>query len=240
MTARIDELEDGIYRFSVHVPEIAPPVGFSFNSFLIVDEEPLLFHAGRRGMFPDFSAAVAEIMPIERLRWISFGHVEADECGAMNFWLAAAPDAQVVHGQTACSVSLDDLADRPPRAVADGELITNGRRRIRWIDTPHVPHGWEAGVIYEETSKILFCGDLFTQLGAEAVTTDSLVPAAVTAEELFHGTSIGPATAPTIRRLAQLKPDVLALMHGPVFRGDGEQALTELAAYYASRVAAAA
>ncbi len=240
MTARIDEIEDGIYRFSVLVPEIAPPQGFSFNSFLVLDDEPLLFHAGRRDMFPLFSEAVRSVMPLDKLRWISFGHVEADECGAMNLWLAAAPAAQIVHGQLACDVSLDDLADRPPRAVADGELITQGRRRIRFLATPHVPHGWEAGIVYEETSRTLFCGDLFTQLGDRAATDGDIVAPAIVAEDLFRATSLGPATAPTIRKLAELEPQRLALMHGPTFRGDGGQMLRDLADHYERRVAAAA
>ena len=240
MTARIDEIADGIFRLSVFVPEIAPPQGFSFNSFLVLDEEPLLFHAGQRRMFPLFSAAVASLMPIEKLRWISFGHIEADECGAMNLWLAEAPRAQVVHGHTACDISLNDLADRPPRAVADGEFIASGRRRIRYIDTPHVPHAWESGVIFEEATATLFCGDLFTQLGAEAVTDSDIVPAAIAAEDTFHSTSIGQATAPTIRRLAALKPAALALMHGPTFFGDGAAALNRLADYYERSAANAA
>lgn len=233
MAASITEIGDGIYRISVFAAEIAPPHGFSFNSFLIVDDEPLLFHAGQRGMFPLFSEAVASLMPIEQLRWISFGHIEADECGAMNLWLQAAPEAQVVHGETACSISLNDLADRPPRVVADGELITSGRRRVRYIDTPHVPHAWESGVVYEETSGILFCGDLFTQLGGQATTEDDIVAAAIAAEDTFHSTSVGTATAPTIRRLAELNPKALALMHGPTYFGDGAEALKRLADYYA-------
>ena len=240
MTAQITEIDDGIFRLSVFVPNIAPPQGFVFNSFLIRDDEPLLFHAGQRGMFPMFSAAVASLMPLEQLRWISFGHIEADECGAMNLWLKAAPNAEVVHGQTACSISLNDLADRPPRAVGDGELITAGRRRVRYIDTPHVPHAWESGVIFEETSRILFCGDLFTQFGAEATSEADIVPAAIAAEELFHSTSVGAATAPTIRRLADLQPRALALMHGPTFFGDGADALNRLANYYADSMKAAA
>ena len=239
MTARLDEISDGIYRLSVFVPEIAPPEGFAFNSFLIDGDEPLLFHAGRRDMFPLFSEAVRSVMPLERLRWISFGHVEADECGAMNLWLAAAPNAQVVHGEVACDVSLNDLADRSPRAVADGELITSGERRIRFIATPHVPHGWESGVIFEETSGVLFCGDLFTQLGAEALTEGDIVAPAMAAEEIFHATSVGPATAPTIRRLAELAPRTLALMHGPTFRGDGAAMLERLADFYEHQLAAA-
>jgi len=240
MTARIDEIEQGIFRMSVYVPGIGPPHGFTFNSFLIVDEEPLLFHAGQRAMFPLFRDAVASIMPVERLRWISFGHVEADECGAMNLWLAAAPESRVVHGQTACDISLNDLADRPPRAVGDGDLIMSGRRRVRFLATPHVPHGWESGIIWEETSRTLFCGDLFTQLGSAAITTEDILAGAIAAEELFHGTSIGPATAPTLRRLAVLRPRTLALMHGPTYRGDCADALHRLADYYAAAMAKAA
>jgi flavorubredoxin len=240
MSAQVTEIADGIFRLSVFVPEIAPPDGFSFNSFLIRDDEPLLFHAGQRGMFHLFSEALRSLIPIERLRWISFGHVEADECGAMNLWLQAAPQAQVVHGETACSISLNDLADRAPRSVADGELITAGRHRIRYIDTPHVPHAWESGVIYEETARILFSGDLFTQLGSQATTEADIVPAAIAAEDTFHSTSIGPATAPTLRRLAKLQPQVVALMHGPTFFGDGALALERLADYYEGMMKAAA
>ena len=233
MTTRVDEIADGIFRLSVLVPEMNPPEGFTFNSFLIVDEEPLLFHAGQRGMFPAFRDAVASIMPVERLRWISFGHVEADECGAMNLWLAAAPNAGVAHGETACMVSLNDLADRPPRVLKDGELITSGSRRVRYIDTPHVPHAWESGVVFEETSRILFCGDLFTQFGREPTTRGDIVSGAIAAEDAFHSSSLGPATAPTLRRLAALDPSALALMHGPTYLGgDAAAALLQLADYY--------
>ena len=240
MTAQVTEIADGIYRMSVLVPEMGPPDGFVFNSYLILDEEPMLFHAGQRGMFPLFRDAVASVMPVARLRWISFGHVEADECGAMNLWLEAAPGAEVVHGATACMVSLNDLADRPPRSVSDGELITSGRRRVRYVDTPHVPHAWESGVVFEETSGILFCGDLFTQFGSEATTKADIVPAAIAAEDAFHSSSVGPATAPTLRRLAELTPTALALMHGPTFFGDGADALNRLADYYAALLKAAA
>ena len=240
MPAEVTEIADGIFRLSVFVPEIGAPHGFTFNSFLVVDDEPLLFHAGQRGMFPLFSAAVEQVMPVERLRWISFGHIEADECGAMNLWLRAAPGAQIVHGETACSISLNDLADRSPRVVRDGELITSGRRRVRYLDTPHVPHSWESGVIYEETGAVLFCGDLFTQFGKTAVTDRDIVPAAIAAEDAFHSTSVGPATAPTIRRLASLRPSTLALMHGPTFRGDGADMLNRLADYFAGALRQAA
>jgi flavorubredoxin len=240
VAAKITELAEGIFRMSVLVPEMGPPDGFVFNSFLIIDEEPLLFHAGQRGMFEFFRDAVASLMPVDRLRWISFGHVEADECGAMNLWLEAAPDAQVVHGETACMVSLNDLADRAPRCVSDGELITSGRRRVRYIDTPHVPHAWESGLVFEETSGILFCGDLFTQFGSEETSEGDILPAAIAAENAFHSSSVGPSTAPTLRELAKLRPSALALMHGPTFFGDGADAINRLADYYASLLKAAA
>ena len=233
MKTDVAEIGEGIWRFSTYVPEIAPPMGFTFNQFLIDADEPFLFHCGPRGMFPLVSAAFQSVMPIERLRWISFGHVESDESGAMNLWLAAAPDARVVHGQTACMVSLNDLADRAPRAMAHGETLDLGHRRIRWLDTPHVPHGWEAGVVYEETTKTLFCGDLFTHLGnGPALTTASIVEPAIAAEEAFQASALTPNTAPTIRMLAALSPARLAVMHGSSFEGDCAGQLNRLADYY--------
>ena len=151
MQTRIDEIADGIYRLSTLIADV-PPHGFTFNQYLIVADEPLLFHCGGRGLFPLASAAAATIMSLEKLRWISFGHVESDECGSMNQWLVAAPRAQVVHGAIACMVSLNDLADRPPRALANGEVIDLGGKRVCYIDTPHVPHAWESGLMFEETT----------------------------------------------------------------------------------------
>src|ERR1019366_4888594 len=233
MNTQIDEIAERIYRFSTFVPEIAAPAGFTFNQYLIDAKEPLLFHCGSRMMFPLVSAALAIIMPIERLRWIAFGHVEADECGSMNLWLAAAPKAQVVHGHTACMVSLNDLADRPPRALANGDVLDIGGRRVRYIDTPHVPRAWESGLIYEEITGTLFCGDLFAQVGqGPAITKDSVVEAAIAAENAFQSTSLTPATGPTIRMLAALKPSRLAVMHGSCISGDCAAMLSELAAYY--------
>jgi len=183
METKIDEIADGIYRLSTLVPEVAPPQGFTFNQFLILADEPLLFHCGQRGLFPLVSAAVARIMPVERLRWISFGHVEADECGAMNLWLAAAPQAQVIFNPLGCDISINDLADRPPRPMAEGEWLDLDGRRVTLIPTPHVPHNWEAQVLYEETTGTLFCGDLFTHVGDGAATTkEDIIGAAVAAE----------------------------------------------------------
>lgn len=234
MTTRIDEIAERIYRISTFTPEVAPPAGFTFNQYLVVADQPLLFHCGPRGLFPAVSAAVATVIPVERLRWISFGHVESDECGSMNAWLAAAPDAQVVHGMTACLVSLNDLADRPPRPLADGEVLDLGDRRVCWIDTPHVPHAWESGVMFEEVTASLLCGDLFTQLGdgLPAIVSADIVPASITAEEAFHATSLTATTAATVRSLKALAPRRLAVMHGACFEGDCAGALERLADYY--------
>ncbi len=236
MGTHVCEIADGIYRLSTFVPEIAPPAGFTFNQFLIDADEPLLFHCGPRAMFSSVSAAVAEVLRPERLRWIAFGHVESDECGAMNAWLAAAPRAVVAHGAIGCMVSLNDLADRPPRALADGEMIDLGGKRVRHIDTPHVPHAWEARLLYEETTGTLLCGDLFAHIGnGPAVTSTDIVGPAAATEDAFRSTCLTPATAPTIRRLAALAPRTLALMHGSSFAGDCAGALNALADEYARR-----
>ena len=240
MTIKIDEIGDRIFRISAFVPEIAPPDGFTYNAFLIDAEEPMLFHTGLRHMFGGIREAVERVMPAERLRWISFGHYEADECGSMNQWLAASPHAEVAHGQIGCMVSLQDMADRPPRVLADGEVIDIGGRRIRYIDTGHVPHGWDAGVIYEETTGTLFCGDLFTQTGnGRAFTNRDIVEPALAAEKMFSYTSLGPSTAGCVRKLAALAPKRLALMHGPSFEGDGAAALEDLAGFYDEQLRAA-
>ena len=241
MKTRCDEIAEGIYRLSTHVPEVAPPVGFSFNQFLILADQPLLFHTGPRGMFPLVSAAVAKLMPLDALRWISFGHVESDECGAMNLWLAAAPRAQIVFNRLGCDVSLNDLADRPPRAVEDEEMLDLGAKRIRFLQTPHVPHCWEAQAAYEETTRTLFCGDLFSHIGdGGPVTEEDIVEPAMAAEDMFGATALGPQTAPTLRRLAELEPATLALMHGASYRGDGAAALRALADRYEARLRVAA
>ena len=240
MDTRIAEIAPLIYRLSTFVPQIAEPAGFTFNQFLVHGEEPLLFHTGPRRMFPAVRDAVSRILPPETLRWICFGHYESDECGAMNEWLAVAPHAQVAHGQTGCMVSLNDMADRPPRILADGEVIDLGHdRRVRYLDTPHVPHGWEAGVMLEEASGTLLCGDLFTQVGdAGPLTGADIVGPAIAAEDMFRFSTLSPGTGPAIRRLADLAPRTLALMHGPAFAGDGAAALRALADDYDRRIGA--
>jgi flavorubredoxin len=233
METTVAEIEDGIYRLSTYLPDVAAPAGFTVNQFLVLGEEPLLFHCGHRELFPLVSAAVATVVPVERLRWITFGHVEADESGSMNQWLAAAPHAEVAHGELGCLVSLNDLADRPPRPLADNEVIDLGGKRVRHLDTPHVPHNWEARLLYEETTGTLFCGDLFTQVGNGApVVSDDLVEPAMAAEDAFQYTALGPRVMSTMDRLAGLEPRTLAVMHGSSYSGDGGAALRGLAGRY--------
>jgi flavorubredoxin len=240
MDTRIDEIAAGLFRFSTLVPHIAPPAGFTFNQFLVMGEQPLLFHLGHRKMFPAVAAAVGRVLPLEKLRWLSFGHVEADECGAMNEWLAAAPNAEIAHGMVGTAVSINDLADKPARTLADGEVIDIGGRRLRFIDTPHVPHGWEAGVLFEETTNTLLCGDLFTHTGdGPALTEADVVGPALDAEAMFGASSLNPTTGATLRKLAALEPSMLALMHGSSFEGDGGAALRHLADRYDGLVRAA-
>ena len=228
----VHEVADGIYR--INTPVVIPGAGgFSFNQYLIVDEEPLLFHTGPRKMFPLVREAVASVLPVERLRHIALSHVEADECGSMNQWLAAAPQSNVAHGAVGVMVSLNDLADRPPRALQGGEVLDLGGRRVRHIDTPHVPHGWEARVLFEETTRTLLCGDLFTHTGnGAALTSRDIVGPAQQAEEIFHATCLTPVTGATIRKLTALNPTTLALMHGSSFNGDVPAALRQLADLY--------
>jgi len=237
LATKISEIADGIYRLSTFVPEIAPPAGFTFNQFLVLGDEPLMFHTGLRKMFPHNRDALSSLIPPERLRWITFGHYEADECGAMNEWLAIAPNAEMAHGRTGCMVSLNDMADRAPRVLEDGEVIDlGGGKRVRYIDTPHTPHGWDAGVVYEESTGTLLCGDLFTQLGdGPALTQGDVVGPAIMAEDLFQYSGLNPNMGTTIRSLAKLSPRTLALMHGPSFAGDGRAALLALAAEYDRR-----
>ena len=193
----------------------------------------MLFHTGPRAMFPLVSEAVSKVVPIDKLRWITFGHVEADECGSMNHWLDAAPRSEVAHGAVGVMVSLNDLANRPPRALQDGEIIDLGGKRVRHIDTPHVPHGWEARVLFEENTRTLLCGDLFSHIGdGPALTSEDIVGPAKKAEELFRASCITPATGPTIRKLSDLSPTTLAIMHGSSFNGNANKALNDLADVY--------
>ena len=234
METRVTEVGPGIHQLMTYLAEM----DFSLNQYLVAGDEPLLFHTGMRGLFPSVSDAAARVMPLDSVRWIGFGHVEADECGSVNHWLAAAPQASVVQGNVGCMVSIADLADRPPRPLDDGQVLDIGGHRLRWIDTPHLPHSWEAGLLNDETARTLFCGDLFSQMGCPDPTTSAdIVGPAVEAEDVFPSYSLHPASAAIVRRLAELDIDVLALMHGPVFTGDCRAALHDLAGDLDRRIA---
>jgi flavorubredoxin len=237
MTTKVDEIAPGIYRLSTLFPGIGPS-GLTFNQFLLDDDEPLLFHTGHRSMFPAVCAAIERVMPVSRLRWITFGHVESDECGAMNEFLAAAPSAQVAHGLLGCRVSVAEMASRPPVPWADGMVTTLGARfRVRCIETPHVPHGWDAGVLFEETTATLLGGDLFTHFGdGPALTVADITGPAEQAEDMLAYTCLTPSTPATIERLAALAPRTLALMHGSSYSGDCAAALRALAASHRDRM----
>ena len=235
MEPRIDEVAENIYRISLFAPpEEELPQGFTFNQFLVDAEEPLLYHTGLRSTFPAVSEAVDRILGLDRLRWIAFSHVEADECGAMNEFLAACPHAQVVHGATGVELSIADMADREPRVWGAGETLEIGdhtlRRRVLQFDTPHVPHNWEAQVIFEEETATLFAGDLGTQAGdPPALTGEDLIDRAIEAQQNFGYLSSVPATIATLRRLASLEPRTVAIMHGGSYHGDGGAMLRRLA-----------
>ena len=236
MKTVVDEIAEGIYRICTFSPDAATE-GFTFNQFLLDAEEPLLFHCGPRKMFPEIAEAAERVLALDRLRWISFGHVESDECGSMNRWLDAAPDAVLATGLIAAQVSVADLANRTPRQLTDGEVLDLGGKRVRWIDTPHVPHGWDAGLIYEEVTGTLLAGDLFSHTGGgPPVRDDDVVQRAFAAEDMFKATALTPLTAPTIRSVAALDPSTLALMHGSSFAGDCQQALVALADGYEARL----
>ena len=226
----INEIASGTYR--INTPVSLPGAGqFSFNQYLVVDEEPLLFHTGPRQMFPLVREAIAQVMPVERLRYIGLSHFEADECGAMNEFLAAAPRAVPLCGQVAALVSVNDVSDRPARALADGETLSLGKHKMRWFDTPHMPHSWECGLMMDDTTHTFFCGDLFTQGGTgETPVTESdiLAPSEAFRSQMDYF-SHAPDTAKVLGRLAAERPTTLACMHGSAWRGDGATLLRALA-----------
>jgi flavorubredoxin len=227
---RIDEIADHTYRISTPV-DLPGGGAFSFNQYLLVDDQPLLFHTGPRRMFPAVREALATVMPVERLRWVSFSHVESDECGALNEWLAAAPEAAPLCSSIAAMVSIGDLADRPPRALADGESLVLGRHTVQWFDTPHTPHGWDCGLLMDITSGTFFCGDLFTQPGhgEQALTEGDILGPSEAFRQPMDYYAHAPQTAAILARLAAQKPGTLACMHGSAWRGDGGTLLRHLA-----------
>ena len=226
----IQEIAAGIYR--INTPIAFPDGrGFSFNQYLVVDDAPLLFHTGPRRLFPVVSEAVASVIPLERLRYLGLSHVEADECGSLNELLAMAPEAVPLCSRLAAMVSIDDLSDRPARALADGEQLSLGRHTVEWIDTPHVPHGWECGLLMESLTRTLLCGDLFTQpgRGEAALTEADILEPSESFRQPMDYFAHAPQTAATLERLAQLEPHTLACMHGSAWQGDGGALLRRLA-----------
>ncbi len=229
----VAEIAAGIYRISTPVPPSEMPGGFTFNQFLVVDEAPLLFHTGLRRMFPLVREAVAHVLgDVAKLRYVSFSHVEADECGSLNDWLAVAPQAEPVCGTVAAMVSVTDLAERSPIALAEGQELSLGHKRLRWLDAPHLPHNWECGYLFEASTRTLLCGDLFTHAGADlpALTeSEVLGPAEALRLAMPHGSvAIERDTRKLLEKLANTAPTTLALMHGSSYRGDGASLLRAL------------
>jgi len=232
MKTDVTEIARGVHRIATFHPDF----GIQFNQFLVTDDEPFLMHTGMRRMFQSTLAGVSQVMDPARLRWIGFSHFEPDECGALNEWLALAPQALAVCGFVGATVMLNDFAERPARVLADGEVLATGTHRLRYLATPHVPHGWDAGLLFEEGDRTLFCSDLFFQPGDPAPLTEADVagPAGVAIREgakgpLANDIPYTPYTDATLRRLAALEPRTLAVMHGSSFRGDGRRAILELA-----------
>jgi flavorubredoxin len=231
--ARVSEIAPDVFRLCLHVQQN----NLEFNEFLVRDEQPLLFHTGPRKTFGEVLAAARTLIDPARLRWISFSHYEADECGSLNEWLTVAPDAQAVASQVAINVSINDVAEKPGRGLKHDEVLITGRRRFRFIRTPHVPHAWESGLLFEETERILFCSDLFFQSGRHSALTESEIVSGAAetlrkyqASPMANSVPYTPYTDRIMEGLAALEPASLALMHGPTYRGDCAGQLRALAA----------
>jgi len=225
---RIDEIAPDIFRINTPLSHI--PGGFSYNQYLIRDEAPLLFHTGPRALFASTLKAVAAAIPVETLRYVAFSHYEADECGALNQFLAAAPRAEPVCSKVAAMVAIRDQADRAPKELAHGETLALGRQTVVWIDAPHLPHGWECGFLFAREAKTLFCGDLFTQpgTGGKAVTSSDILGPSEAFRGQFDYFSHTRDVDALIGRVAATKPTTLACMHGSAWQGDGAALLREL------------
>jgi flavorubredoxin len=226
---RVDEIANGIYRISTPLDVI--PGGFTFNSYLVADEEPLLFHTGYRKLFPLTVEAVGKVMRVEKLRWIGGSHFEGDEFGALNELLAAAPGAMPFGAEIGVTTSINDFASRPARGLVDGEEFTSGNRRMKWLYTPHVPHGWDCGILFDPSTGTLLCGDLFTQPGADLppVTESEVLTASERMRGMMDYYAHATNTSAILERLAGLRPAMLACQHGSAYRGDGAALLRELA-----------
>lgn len=227
---RIDEVAEKIYRISTPLSPEKMPGGFSFNQYLLDDEEPLLFHTGGRGLFPLVAEAVGSVLPVEKLRWIGFSHLESDECGALNQFLSAAPKATPLCSRVAALVSMNDLADRAPKGLADGETFSTGSRTLEWIDAPHLPHGWETGYLMDKTASALFCGDLFTQPGhnTPAMTSGDILGPSEAFRHKMDYWAHARDSAKLFQKLIDRAPKTLLCMHGSAWSGDGGKLLSEL------------
>lgn len=227
--ASIDEIGPDTFRVNVKLPD-ALPGGFSFNQYLVVDESPLLFHTGPKKLFPVIAAQIEKVMPVSKLRYIAFSHVESDECGGLPEFLNAAPEARPVCSDIAAMVSISDLVDVPPVGLRDGEKLRLGRHEVVWQSTPHLPHGWECGYLFDATSRTLFCGDLFTQpgLGERPVVDDDILSPSEAFRKQLDYFAHSPNTAQMIDKLASLEPTRLACMHGSAWKGDGAAMLRSL------------
>src|SRR5689334_8907009 len=234
----VHEIAPGIFRISTPIPPSAMPGGFTFNQFLLADEDPLLFHTGPRRMFPLVRAAVAHVLgDASKLRYVAFSHYEADECGSLNDWLAIAPRAEPVCSVIGAMVSVNDMADRPARPLADGAELTIGQKRLRWLDAPNLPHNWECGYMFESTTRTLLCGDLFTHAGdkvAPITESEVLGPAEAMRQAMPTSVAIERGARAILNKLAATEPTTLALMHGSSYRGDGGALLRGLADALAS------
>jgi len=227
----IDEIASGIYRISTPVPPSAIPGGFTFNQYLVMDDAPLLYHTGPRKMFPLVCGAIASVTPVNSLRYIGFSHYESDECGSLNDFLALAPGAEPLCSTIAKMVSVDDVSTRPAHALSDGEELSLGTHVVRWIDTPHLPHAWECGHLFETTTRTLFCGDLFTQGGHqhEPLTTGDILDSSEQMRSALDYFSQTRRVHELAEKLAATSPLILACMHGSAWQGDGAELLRRLA-----------
>jgi len=230
MSTTIDEIAPRVFRIATGI-DTPEGFGFSFNQYLIAADEPVLWHTGPRALFELTRTAIARVLAPERLRWIGFSHFEADECGALNDFLAIAPNAAPLCGRIGAMVSIGDFAARPPRALADGETLDVGGARLTWFDTPHLPHGWDCGLIYDAQGGTLFCGDLFTQGGKShpALTESDILGPSEAFRAPLDYFAHAPSSRVQLERLAALRPQMLACMHGSAWRGDGAGLLRELA-----------
>jgi len=227
--ASIHEITADTYRINIGMPDMIPG-GFSFNQYLVVDEKPLLFHTGPRKLFPIICQQIETVLPVSSLRYLAFSHVESDECGGLVDFLAAAPEARPVCSDIAAMVSVGDMVDIEPLGMSDGQTLSLGRHQLTWQSTPHLPHGWECGYLFDTTTKTLFCGDLFTQpgIGEQALVSDDILAPSEAFRSQMDYFSHARDTQNLLDKLARLEPDVLACMHGSAWSGNGGELLRQL------------